>query len=533
MSSSRSDISAEEALGGAFTSACTRDALLNRPLALLPKLVGSASIGLAILDRDLRLCSCNPAWIEAVGCSAPSDDIVPGQGLLELIPGIEPQIESAMEQLLDGKTVQLKAISVEGQTGSLHWDLALVPLVEEGDVVGFLHLVTDVSRRVSARRALRRRVRTCRRELLALRDVMGAASESLELEEVLGRLLDRVVTLMKSEVGAIHLLDDQRTTLRLATSRGISASVLPEIDSVEVGTDLASRPVDWGEPSAVPDIAESLQRHLAVLSLDEAATTVVAPVRSRGNSLGVLSIVGQPGRVFDDGDVAVLASIADQIGVAVENARLYQQAEQLAIVRERGRLARELHDSVTQSLYSLTLLAEASERLIGAGDWRRVREYVGRLGEIAQQALKEMRLLVYQLRPLVLKRDGLVGALQHRLDAVEKRAGVDARLLVSGTVELPASAEEELYRIAQEALNNALKHGAPTSVTVRICADKDGAVLEVVDDGCGFDLGSIDMEVGMGLASMRERTERLGGALDVESVPGEGTSVRVTLEVAG
>jgi signal transduction histidine kinase len=144
-----------------------------------------------------------------------------------------------------------------------------------------------------------------------------------------------------------------------------------------------------------------------------------------------------------------------------------------------------------------------------------------------------MRLLVYQLRPLVLKRDGLVGALQHRLDAVEKRAGVDARLLVSGTVELPASAEEELYRIAQEALNNALKHGAPTSVTVRICADKDGAVLEVVDDGCGFDLGSIDMEVGMGLASMRERTERLGGALDVESVPGEGTSVRVTLEVAG
>jgi signal transduction histidine kinase len=489
-------------------------------------------MGLAILDRDLRLCRCNRAWVEAVGCFVPSDDIVPGRGLLELIPGIEPQIESAMEELMDGLTVQLKAIAVESQTGSLHWDLTLVPLVQESEVEGFLHLVTDVSKRMLARRALRRRFRSCRRELFALRDVMGAASESLELEEVLGRLLDRVVRLMKSEVGAIHLLDEQRTRLCLASSRGIPASVVPELDSVEVETDLAARPVEWGGPSAVPDIAGSLQPHLAVLGVDEAAATVVAPVRSRGKSLGVLSIVGQPGRVFDDGDVAVLASIADQIGVVVENARLYRQAEQLAVVRERERLARELHDSVTQSLYSLTLLAEASQRLIGAGDWGRVKEYVGRLGEIAQQALKEMRLLVYQLRPLVLKREGLAGALQQRLDAVEKRAGVDARLLVGGTIELPASAEEELYRIAQEALNNALKHGAPASVTVRICADERGVVLEVSDDGRGFDLGSIGAEGGMGLVSMRERTEKLGGKLDVKSAPGAGTSVFVSLEVA-
>jgi signal transduction histidine kinase len=337
---------------------------------------------------------------------------------------------------------------------------------------------------------------------------------------------------MKSEIGAIHLLDEQETTLRLATSCGIPASIVPGIDSVEVASGLVDGPIDGSEPSAVSDITESLQPLLAIPGVDEAAATVVAPVRSRGKSLGVLSVVGRPGRVFDDGDVALLASIADQIGVVVENARLYRQAEQLAVVRERERLARELHDSVTQSLYSLTLLAEASQRLIGAGDWGRVSEYVGRLGEIAQQALKEMRLLVYQLRPLVLKREGLVGALQHRLDAVEKRAGVDARLLVGGIIELPASAEEELYRIAQEALNNALKHAAPTSVTVRICADENGVVLEVSDDGRGFDLGSISAEGGMGLISMRERTERLGGTLDVKSVPGEGTSVRVKLEVA-
>jgi signal transduction histidine kinase len=485
----------------------------------------------AILDRDLRLCSCNPAWAEFVGRFAPSDDIVPGKGLLDLIPGIEPQIESALDQLLDGVTIQLEAISLESQEGSLYWDLTLTPLVDEGNVEGFLHLVTDVSKRVSARRALWRRFRTCRRELFALRDVMGVASESLELQEVLGRLLDRVARLMKSGVGAIYLLDEQRTTLRLASSCGIPASVVPEIDSVAVTSGFVGRPIEWSESSAVLDITESLQPLLTALGAGEAAASVVAPVRSRGESLGVLSVVGQPGRVFDDGDVALLTSIADQIGVVVENARLYRQAEQLAVVRERERLARELHDSVTQSLYSLTLLAEASQRLIGAGDWSRVREYVGRLGEIAQQALREMRLLVYQLRPLVLKREGLAGALQQRLDAVEKRAGVDARLLVGGTIELPPSVEEELYRIAQEALNNALKHAAPSSVTVRIYADEEGVILEVLDDGRGFDPSSIGAEGGMGLVSMRERTERLGGRLDVRSVPGEGTIVCVSLEV--
>lgn len=518
-------------------SDCTNEAFLDHSLGLLTDLVSSAPLGVALLDKDLRLCSCNPAWIECVGRSTPPDELLPGKRLLELIPGIEPQIRSAMTGLLNGRTAQLEALLVQGLDGGLYWDLTLIPMVEEGptrsgEIGGFLLLIADVTRRVSGRRALRRRFRSCRRELFALRDVMGAASESLELDEILGRLLDRVIRLMRSEVGAIHLLDEQGTSLRLATSRGIPARFLPEIDSLEVANGLADQAAAGGGPSTGPHIADSLRTLVAVPGVDGEAAAVVAPVRSRGRSLGVLSLVGRPGRVFDDGDVALLASIGDQIGVVVENARLVRQAEQLAVVRERERLARELHDSVTQSLYSLTLLAEASQRLIPAGDWGRVTEYVGRLGEIAEQALKEMRLLVYQLRPLVLKREGLVGALQHRLDAVERRAGVEARLLIGGTIELPASAEEELYRIAQEALNNALKHAAPTSVTVRICADERRVVLEVSDDGRGFDPDSIGVEGGMGLLSMEERTEKLGGKLDVKSAPGEGTSVVVSLEVA-
>jgi signal transduction histidine kinase len=195
-------------------------------------------------------------------------------------------------------------------------------------------------------------------------------------------------------------------------------------------------------------------------------------------------------------------------------------------VKERERLARELHDSVTQSLYSVTLLSEAGRQLAEAGDLVRIGGYLERLGEISQQALREMRLLVYELRPLVLRREGLAGALQQRLDAVEKRAGVDARLLVEGEGELPSPVEEALYRIAQEALNNALKHASANNVTVYV-RSRDGLVeLEVVDDGVGFDLSAVEERGGLGLTSMRERAEKIGGKLDIISAPGKGTRVR-------
>jgi signal transduction histidine kinase len=244
--------------------------------------------------------------------------------------------------------------------------------------------------------------------------------------------------------------------------------------------------------------------------------------------LGVLSAVGRAGQHFEEEEVALLDSIADQIAVAVENGRLYQQAEQLAVMEERSRLARELHDSVTQSLYSLTLYAEVGRRAAEAGEWKDALERLAQLSQVAQQTLKEMRLLVYELRTSALEAEGLVGALQQRLDAVEKRAGVEVHLLVEEMVELPPLVEEGLYRIAQEALNNILKHARATVVTVKVKADGEQAELEVIDDGRAFDPNRIANTGGMGLTSMHERAERVGGSLTISSEAGQGTRVRVT-----
>jgi signal transduction histidine kinase len=285
----------------------------------------------------------------------------------------------------------------------------------------------------------------------------------------------------------------------------------------------------------VPDVqAEAGLPNAALYAKHDIRTIVVHSLLREEQLVGTLNIytVGQA-RHFDDEELALLRGLANQAAQAIENVRLRQGAEQAVVMAERHRLARELHDSVTQSLYSLTLLAEGWQRLARAGRLESIEDSLAELGEIAQQALKEMRLLVHELRPPDLERDGLLEALHQRLGAVEKRAGVEARLIADDVVELPSVAEPELYRIAQEALNNALKHAAATSVVVRIGTDSGRVELEVADDGCGFDPEAIDGQQGVGLVSMRERAEKLGGALEIESLPGQGTKVKVSVEVPG
>lgn len=206
---------------------------------------------------------------------------------------------------------------------------------------------------------------------------------------------------------------------------------------------------------------------------------------------------------------------------------LASNAEELATIKERNRLARELHDSVTQSLYSLTLLAAGWRRLAAKGELGNSEDSFAEIEQVAQLALKEMRLLIFELRPPALENEGLQGALHHRLSAVEKRAGVEARLVADDVLDLSPAVEESLYAIALEALNNALKHASATSVTVTLHANENRIRMEVQDNGCGFDPVQGEESRGIGLKSMRERVEHLNGNLEIISKPGAGTNVKV------
>jgi PAS domain S-box-containing protein len=397
---------------------------------------------------------------------------------------------------------------------------------KNGLIYGAITFGYDITDRTKADEALQK----AHNELSALYHVASVASASLDLDTILESSLECVLETMNSDKGFVHLWDEGNETLRLAANQGLSPELTAQIDELPSGKGLSGWVYIHGQPMLTPNLMLDPGSPPVILSgLD--SSYVGVPMRAKGKVVGVFSVLGETGRQFRPDEVTLLTSIADQVGVAVENARLYQQAEQLAVMEERERLAHDLHDSVTQSLYSLTLLAEASRRLIKSRELERASEYITRLGETAQEALKEIRLLVYKLRPPALEREGLVGAIQQRLGAVERRAGVKAHLIVSDTIQLSSSQEEGLYRIAQEALNNSLKHAKASSVTVHIVADDEHIELDVEDNGVGLDPETVDRREGMGMASMQERAKRLGGTMQVHSAPGRGTRVSVRVKI--
>lgn len=290
-----------------------------------------------------------------------------------------------------------------------------------------------------------------------------------------------------------------------------------------IRNDMIGQPIEM----ILPERFHELHEHLSNEFLATPATRPMDSMRSmfgrrKDGSEFPAEVAYNP--IDTEEGVLILGSIVD-----ISERQQLAEARIQAAVEERQRLARELHDSVTQSLYSLTLLAEASRRTVQSGDINKVIDNITRLGETAQQALKEMRLLVYELRPLALETAGLADALQHRLDAVEKRAGVDGRLRVELDAELPADVENTLYRIAQETLNNALKHAEATAISVYLWSRERKVQMEIVDNGKGFDTENMQDDAGLGLVSIRERIEALGGTCWITSKPAEGTRVSVNI----
>jgi len=250
------------------------------------------------------------------------------------------------------------------------------------------------------------------------------------------------------------------------------------------------------------------------------------PLRRDGETIGALQLARRRGR-FTRNDERLVGLFAHQAAIAVESARLRKELEKVAVLEERQRLARDLHDSVTQSLYAVSLYSEAAARLLDSGDPTQASAHLRDAKATSVAALREMRLLLFELQPSVLEKEGFAAALQSRLTAVEERVGVKTDFVVEGTLRPSPITEGQLHRIAQEALNNALKHACAGKVTVRLRQTAAEVSLTISDDGVGFDLDKARPRGGYGLRGMEERATRIGAELTILSKPGEGTTVRV------
>ena len=232
---------------------------------------------------------------------------------------------------------------------------------------------------------------------------------------------------------------------------------------------------------------------------------------------------------FDDRDQALIELLAAHAAIAITNASLYERSRELSILSERNRLALELHDAVSQKLFSLVLSAEAAATLLDQ-DPDAARSQVVRLGELSREALAELRSLILGLRPAELERDGLPGALRKEIEMLERIHGVRVELRADGGATATPDRDLDVLRIAHEAIHNALRHADASKITVSLRQDDGILRLEVADDGSGFDPDRADLRSKhLGLTSMEERARELGGRLEIRSTPGTGTTV--SLEV--
>jgi signal transduction histidine kinase len=258
------------------------------------------------------------------------------------------------------------------------------------------------------------------------------------------------------------------------------------------------------------------------------------PIVSPGGVIGAFYLTQKEGaEQFSESDQELIELLASHAAIAITNARLYEQSRELSIVSERNRLALELHDVVSQKLFSLMLTAEAAATQLDR-DPEAARTQLDRLRELARQALEELRVLILGLRPPELEHDGLAGTLRKEVAMLSRVHGVPIELLVEDwTADGRGNGDRDLaiLRIAHEALHNAVQHAAAERVVLRLSSRDGGLKIEVADDGVGFDPSSGELRSRhLGLTSMEERARELGGHLEIRSAPGAGTTVALELD---
>ncbi len=353
-------------------------------------------------------------------------------------------------------------------------------------------------------------------ELRSLLELSNTVAISSELVPQLEAVLDQLVGSEHTLWAEVLELDPQGRLMTL-----VQRGEQPEVEDLAPGL-----PTIRPEPG--PPLAAEVAPH-AVVEGDALAL----PLRVRDRVVGVLQAVAPPGGGWNEERLRWISGLAAQAAVALENARLYDLARDEAANEERQHLARELHDSVSQAIYSVVLTAHAAQKHLPEGATRSATA-LETVIELAEAALTEMRALIFELRPEALAEVGLMGALHRQLDGLELRHGLATRRQLGTEPELAFAAKQLLLRVAQEAFHNVTKHAGATTVTVTADTSTESGseppsrllALTIADDGVGFD-PTASYPGHLGLRSMRERVASLDGQLDILSTPGAGTTVRV------
>jgi signal transduction histidine kinase len=377
--------------------------------------------------------------------------------------------------------------------------------------------------------------------LKAVSDAVLAVASKLSVEEVLQRLVDSARELADARYAALGIPDGEGGFRRFLVS-GMGDQLIAAMGPLPRTHGMLGAMLDAAAPYRTEDIHDDPRfrgwwprRHPDMRSF------LGVPIVSGDEVIGAFYLTEKQGAAtFDAQDEAMIELLASHAAIAITNARLYERSRELSIISERNRLALELHDVVSQKLFSVMLTAEAAAAQLDR-DPDAARAQLERLRELARESLDELRSLILGLRPPELERDGLEGALRKELEMLAHVHGVDIELEVespaarsAGSANGDGEREFAILRIAHEALNNAVRHARADHVVVRLSQRPDVVTVEVRDDGVGFDPQSAEVRSRhLGLTSMEERARELGGRLEIRSAPGSGTTVLLLVEGDG
>ena len=377
--------------------------------------------------------------------------------------------------------------------------------------------------------SLDQRVAARTEELAAFFDLTVLAGQATNFNNVFQQAIPRILEVTRSRAICIHLLKPNQPSLHLAAQQNLPVEARSLLQVVDPPPDFEL----WLQQPGDPLMTTTLST-MNILPLPlrpkEFQSYLGAQIRVGHQVKGLLSCYRFTRRGYSLDEVSLIVALAEQLGMVLETHRLRQTAGEVAVFEERQRLARDLHDSVTQSIYSLTLFARSSREAAEDGDMALLTNNLLEIENSALHTLQEMRLLLYELRAPLLEHEGLAQALDTRLNLVERRTGFQVNYEVNLTPQkLPYTTELELYRLAIEALNNITKHAVARKIAVDLQAANGQVYLKIIDDGCGFDLARATN--GFGLHGMRERVDRLGGTLNIISAPGQGTKITVKVDL--
>jgi PAS domain S-box-containing protein len=491
-----------------------------KSLISVSKAIESTSDAISISDTVGKAIYLNQAFTNLYGFQVNELNVRGIPDSLFVNPDVAAEVLATIQNNLSWKG----EVALKTKQGHVVPTLLRVDAIEDGSGrrIGLISVHTDITQRKRAE-ALQREQQIFEK---ALRDSATALTGTLELDSVLDQILTNIGHVVPHHMAQVLLIEEGvARTVRVTGFSDVEARswLLSRRFNVAENPDLKAM-LETGKPIIRSDTA-TWWNDTHPLELHTIQSYVSAPIRIKGDTRGFLYLFSQRPAFFTSVHANRLQAFAEHAAIAIQNAQLHEKAQQLAALQERQRLAHELHDAVSQTLYSASVIAEALPRL-----WERdpaqAQERLAQLHRLTRGAQAELRTMLLELRPSRLVEADFDDLLLQLTEALQGRTHLEVTLETDDTPVLPEDVKTAFFYITQEALNNVVKHARATHVAVRFCDDHDHLELNVMDDGRGFNTNQVE-STSMGLGIMRERAEAIGARLDITSQINHGTSVAV------